>query len=341
MVKKAEIWKWFYGQWSKPLAEPIPGYTILMMIPGDLPVFLKIALEVCATQNPDHLVETLVIPDKLMKGFPELLATWGKDYSISPIRLVNLKPPEQLITRYQNNPHINCWLQVVRGVEAVRTTHALWHDADLFICEPEFLKTHYETCLQRHLACLGVSKAWDTWYQEQGLGHLTSTWELIFDANWMRSFKPWEHRGHDGIVAGKPHTFDITFFPQCQTPPERIDRHQKEWGFVHFNYVIGTYRWFQRSKQSFEDENFRVLLVRLLIDAYDRSGWSYEVPSVEDLIKGASDGSNRVTYLQERTRQQYPEFRSKLQRLIESGLLDEEKASILQDGVRPFDRAFA
>lgn len=340
MPKKAELWKWFYSHWSKPVVEPTPGYTILMLIPGDLPVFLKIALEVCDTQKPEHLIETLVIPDKLMRGFPEIFEAWTRNYSISPIRLVNLKPLEQLLTRYQNNPHINCWFQMVRGVEAVQTTHALWHDADLFITEPGFMKTHYESCVKRDLACLGVSKPWDTWYEKQGINHLTSTWELIFNVNWLRSFQPWEHRGHDGIVAGKPHTFDITFSPQCQTLPEKVGRDQREWEFVHFNYVICTYRLFQKSKGPYEDDNFRLLLVRLLINAYDQSGWSYEVPSLDGLIQGITNKSNRVTYLQEQTRQRYPEFRSKLQQLLESGFFDDEKASALYNGVRPFDQAF-
>lgn len=340
MLKKATIWKWLYARWSKPVVEPIPGYTILLMVPGDLPVFLKIALEMCITQDREHLVETLVIPDKWMPGFHELLETWAKNYFISPIRLVDLNAFEQLITHFQNNPHTNCWLQMVRGVEAVRTTHALWHDADLFLCEPDFLKTHYETCVEQSLACMGVSRAWDTWYQEQGINHLTSTWELIFDVNWLRSFKPWEHRGHDGIVAGKTHTFDITFWPQCQTRPEQIGRHHKEWGFIHFNYVIGTYRWFQRSRGPYEDDNFRLLLVRLLIDAYDRSGWFYEVPCLGDLLRGITDSCNRVTYLKEETRQRYPEFRAKLQQLLESNLLSNDKVSLLRDGVQPFDQAF-
>ena len=340
MVKRAQIWKWLYGQWSKPVVEPIPGYTLLMPVPGDLPVFIKIALDVCATQDPEHLVETLVLPDKLIKGFPELLETWAKNYSISPIRLVNLQPLEQLLTRYQNNPGTNHWLQLVRGVEVVRTTHALLHDADLFMTERGFMKTHYETCAEAHLACLGVSPVWDAWYQEQGLNHLTATWEMIFNVAWLRSFQPWQHRGHDDTLDGKQHTFDTTLWPQCKTPPEQVGRHQREWGFIHFNYVVSTYRWFQQSKGSYEDNHFRLLLVRLLIDAYDRSGWFYEVPSLDDLAKGITDKSLRVTYLQEKTRQHYPEFRSKLQQLIESGLLDDEKASILHDGVRPFDRAF-
>lgn len=340
MLTKADVWKSLYSEWHRPSDALQPGYTLLMLIPGDLPVFLKIALEVCATQNPEHLVETLVIPDKLMPGFPELLDQWKSEYKNSPVRLVKLKLLEEVVTRTQNNPHTNCWLQIIRGIEAVKTRHALWHDADLFITEPNFMKLHYEQCVEKQFGCLGVSKAWDQWYEEQGLSHLTATWEIMLDVNWFKSFKPWEHRGHDGEVAGKPHTFDITFWPQCQTPPEKVGRHEREWGFVHFNYVIGTYRWFQRSKTTFEDEHFRLLLVRLLINAYDRSGWSYEVPPADVLAKGMTDASNRVTYLKPETRQRYPEFRRKLQNLMDSGLLDREKVSIMQEGVRAFDAAF-
>lgn len=342
MVKPDDFWKLFYSGWEKPESKPIPGYTIMILAPGDLPFFLKIAMEVCATQNPEHLVETLIVPDnKLTPGFAERLEIWSKDYPISPIRLVPQKSSEKLFTRFHKNAHNNCWLQMVRGINAVRTTHALWHDVDLFIAQPDFLKTHYETCAAKNLSCLGVSKAWDSpWFQEQGINHLVGTWELMFDVNWVRSFQPWQHRGHDEVVAGQLHTCDITFWPQYLTPPEQVGHNQKEWGFVHFNYVTGTYRRFQQSRSPYEDDNFRLLLVRLLINAYDKSGWSYEVPSLNDLAEGITDGSSRVTYLQEETRQNYSVFRPKLQKLIEGKLLDDEKASILENGVRPFDQAF-
>lgn len=340
MASKETLWKWLYGSWKKPEAEPIPGYSILMLVPADLPFFLKIALEVCATQNPKHLVETLVIPDNPVPGFPEILETYAKNYSISPIRLVKHQPLDEIIVRYQNNPHNNCWLQMVRGVNALRTTHGLWHDVDLFITESDFMKTHYEMCSESHLACLGVSKAWDRDFEEKGIHHLTATWEMMFDAKWVRSFRPWEHRGHDEILNGKPYLFDITYWPQYKTPPEKVGRHDKEWGFLHFNYVTGTYRLFQRSKGSHEDGSFRLLLVRLLIDAYDQSGWKYEIPEVNDLIKGLTDESNRITYLKETTRERYPEFRSKLQELIECSILSDERASSIENGVRVFDQAF-
>lgn len=340
MIKKADFWRWFYRRWDEAVVEPTNGYTVLLPVPGDLPVFLKIALEVCTTQDPEHLYEILVIPDKSIQGFSELLEKWIRNYSISPTRLINLKFPEQLITRYQNDPNSNHFLQIIRGTNQVKTTHALLHDADLFITEPSFMKTHYEVCTKSNLACLGVSPVWDSWYEEQGIDHLVATWELMFETAWVRSFQPWKHRGHNDIIIGKQHTFDTTLWPQCQTSPERISRHQKEWGFIHFNYVISTYRWFQRSKSSFEDIHFRLLLIRLLINAYDRSGWSYKVPLLDELKKGITDKSNRVTYLSEQTQQNYSEFRSKLGKLIESGLIDDEKSSILSDGVQPFDRAF-
>lgn len=341
MLDKGTIWKLLYPRWRRPVIEPIPGYSILMLVPADLPFFLKIALEICSTQNPKHLVETLVIPDKQIPGFPEILAAYSKDYSLSPIRLVPPKPLDRFIATYQDNAHNNCWLQMVRGVEALRTTHGLWHDVDLFITESDFMKTHYELCSASHLACLGVSKAWDSSFEEEeGVKHLTATWEMMFDSNWVLSFKPWEHRGHDEILNGKSHLFDITYWPQYKTPPERVGRHEQELGFIHFNYVTGTYRRFQKSKGSREDETFRLLLVRLLINAYDQSDWPYEIPPIDNLAKGITDKSNRITYVQEKTRQRYPEFRSKLQELLECGLLGDERVSIMQDGVRPFDKAF-
>ncbi|MGQ9870447.1 MAG: hypothetical protein ACUVQO_06570 [Leptodesmis sp.] len=62
-----DVYKRLYSTWQPPVAEPTSGYSMIMFTPGDLPFFLKISLGVCATQNPEHLVETIVVPDsKLM-----------------------------------------------------------------------------------------------------------------------------------------------------------------------------------------------------------------------------------------------------------------------------------
>jgi hypothetical protein len=80
--------------------------------------------------------------------------------------------------------------------------------------------------------------------------------------------------------------------------------------------------------------------VRLLIDAYDRSGRGYEAPELKELARGLRDERSRVTYLGKETAGNYPEFRNKLHDLMMSGILDKEKVEIMSSGVLRFDRAF-
>ncbi len=339
IMNKNLFWKACYSRWNKVPKKLNSGYSILLMVPGDLPVFMQIAMEQCASQDSGHLSEVIVVPDNIPPGFMPLFESLQKKWTKSPMKLALLNQPEFFMTKKMNNPHLNCWLQFIRGCNAVKTRYLLWHDADLFITKKDFLEEHYGCCFKNRYALLGLNEAWDAWYRENGFSYLTSTWEIMLDMEWVRSFKPWQHRGHDGLAGGKPHTFDITFLPQCLTEPSKIQRHQGDWGFVHFNYVIGTYRRFQNSRGPFEDNGFKVLFVRLLADAYDRSGWKYEAPAFEDLLKGVRDSSARVTYLLEDTRKNYPEFRTKFQNLLDSGVSGREREVILKERILRFDEA--
>jgi hypothetical protein len=340
----ATLWKMFRSSWKKaPVAARTPGYSVLLAVPADLPVFLKIAMSTINAQRNEGLVETLVIPDMPTPAFARAFELAKKDWSNGPIRLVMLRLMEQLVTRRINSPHTNHWLQMVNGVEAATSTHVLLHDADLFITDRGFLASHYAAMRGTKLACLGINPVWDKWYAENGLSHVTATWELMFDVEWARSFKAWMHRGHNGVVAGKAHEFDTMLLPQSLTEPARISRHQGEWGFVHFNYVICTYRWFQAAKRAgkgpYADEHWRILLIRLLADAYESSETEAEVPSLGELAKGLTGESKRVDYRGATARGNYGEFRAKLQQLMESGILDERKVAVLREGIRAFDAA--
>ena len=61
-----------YPRWppTRPLTE---GYTVLMPMPGDLPVFVELALAGLAHQNPAGHVETLIIPDRIRRRSSGLL----------------------------------------------------------------------------------------------------------------------------------------------------------------------------------------------------------------------------------------------------------------------------
>ena len=337
----AMLWKLFRSTWKKPKAARVPGYSVMLPVPADLPVFLKIAMSTINAQQNAGLIETLVIPDMPTPEFEAAFNLAKKDWNNGPIRLVTLSPIERFITSRINSPHTNHWLQMTNGVEAAHSTHVLLHDADLFITDKNFLASHYAAIAGRDLACLGINPVWDKWYAENDLGHVTATWELMFDAEWARNFKPWMHRGHNGVIHGKTHEFDTMLLPQCLTEPRRIERHQGDWGFVHFNYVICTYRWFQENekqgKPAYQDEHWRILLVRLLVDAYESTETESAVPSLAELRKALTGESKRIDYRGTTAAKNYPEFRDKLQQLIDSGILDDRKIRVLREGIAPFD----
>ena len=59
---KDTVWRTAFARWP-PLHDTREGYTLLLPVPADLPVFLRLALANAAAQDCDGRVETLVIPD--------------------------------------------------------------------------------------------------------------------------------------------------------------------------------------------------------------------------------------------------------------------------------------
>ena len=337
---KSRFWKFYRWSWRGVPDQRSPGYTLLMMLPADLPVFTRIAMRTCAAQDPANLVETLVIPDMPSAQFERDLADAAVQWPGGAIRLVNLRPLERWITRRGCSPHTTHWLQLVNGLESCRSTHALLHDADLFITRRDFLAAHYTACADGDFACLGINRVWDNWYAAHGLNHVTATWELMLDVEWARSFAPWELRGHQARFRDELHTFDTLLLPQCLTPPARIARHGGDLGFVHFNYVVCSYRWYQQSPKPYCDEHFRILLIRLLADAFGCGPDEEQVPGLGELEKALVLPGRRISYAGANPRANYGEFRDKLQALVDSGALEAEQNRVLLKGVRKFDEEF-
>lgn len=337
---EAELWKLFYSRWKNNNSLKRSGYSILMMVPGDLPVFLKIALAVCSLQDPKYLTEVLVIPDKIPPGFMDYFKELSKQWNNSPIRLVELSSFEYFLTKRLNNPNSNNWLQFVRGCNYSNSTHVLWHDSDLFILERYFLKRQFENCIRSNFACYGVSEVWDKWYRNNGFPHLTATWELMAELDWVRSFEPWQHRGHVGSIQGHKKMFDSTLLPQCLTSAHRIDYEKNFQNHIHFNYVISSYRHFQNKKGPYEDVGLKLVIIRILIDLYDDSGWKYDVPEFSDLMAGVNKGSHKVTYLDVQRRAHYLKIRDKFKALERSSILDLDQRNILNSRLNQLDSIF-
>lgn len=340
-MSKALMWRILFSRWGAAGAgSREAGYSLLLPVPADMPVFLRIALSVAARQDAAHLVETLVIPDR---PGPAFAAEFERARRLYPadraLRLVGMRPLPRAMTRLSLQPHTNHWLQFLHGVREARAEYALLHDADLFLFDPGFLRRRYELASERGLDLLGVSPVWDEWYAANGLDHLAATWELLLRVSWAKRFAPWMHRGHVNEVKGKRHTFDTTLYPQCLTEPSRVGRDPMS-GFVHFNYVICTFRFYQQAAGApYEDDRYRLLLIRLLSDAFGDAVTAAALPEAAELESGLRDGGARVTYLKPETRAGYAEFRGKLEELIGSDLLDEGQRASMRGGVAGFDAA--
>lgn len=307
-------WGARYDQWGhRP--EQRPGYGVLVPVPGDLPVFLELALQVLSTQSHEQRIETLVIPDVLTPEVGRVVARHQESWA-GELRVLPLPHPERVVLPRMRNPARNYGVQMLTGVANSRADYLVLHDADLFLMSSGLLEERVSLARREGLDVLGADPVWDGWFAERGLS-LAATWEMTVRTDWLRSFPPSMHMGHDGELNGEKHTFDVTLRPQAVADPARRRVVQSD-DIVHFNYVISTYRHFQRSRGTFADDRFRLLLIRLFIDMFAQEEFEYGVPELRELARGLDDADAPVTYpiADEQTREMYQDFRAKLGRIL-------------------------
>ena len=113
--------------------------------------------------------------------------------------------------------------------------------------ESGFLRSLFETCRDGGYFCVGNEKAWEgaAWTRLPRFAHVVALWELMFDMNWLRAGPPAAMRPQHASLAEGEFWFETTLLAQARSAPERIARHQPA-RLVHFGWVIGGYRKFQR-----------------------------------------------------------------------------------------------
>ena len=351
------VYRLTHGRWRRPSREARPGYTLLLTVPPDLPVFLKLALHVCRRQDLTGLVETLVIPDRATPGFAAVFSEAATGWEGGPIRLVNLGGLDGAIRSRTTNTSVIHWLQIINACAAATSTHALLHDVDLFLFDPNFFRNRYETCLARDLRCLGVTIREDMALGVDAalgrtssdrvvfpeLSHLLSTWELCFDVRWARSFRPSQLRPQYVRLNGRLKHLDTLHLAQLRAGPARVACLPAAGSLLHFGGVITEYRFYQWAEgRPFLDRRFRLLLIRLLIDAFDPERAGYDLPDAAELAQGLGDPARKVHYgADDSARENYAALRGALERLLASDLIDEPKAAAIRAGLNPFDRFYA
>ena len=342
---KDAVWRADFSRWNgTPSAAP--GYTLLAPVPGDLPAFIHLVLAMAAQQDATGRVETIIVPDHITPEFETSLRRARTLFDVGPLRVVHVGWRGAAIRRFlgpgSSMPH---FIQIYYGALAVRTSHVLLHDADLFVDDPVFFREHYRECVNGGFACLGVAPAWDEWLRENGAPHVVATWELMFETRWLRSFPPWQHRAHFAEWHGGRHGFDTMLCPQAHTPASRCGLNTRTEGLTHFNFVFGEYRTFERSQGPvYEDHKFLILLIRLLHDAYQGNGEKNKLeklPSMRELARGLSTRPGRISYRFRGAPEAYREFRHKVERVVNGPFLSTEQRARVVEELRPFDVALS
>jgi len=336
----SKFWSVRFARWPRRRRPVRPGYSLLLPVPGDLPVFLDLALAVCRLQDHEHRRATLVLPDRPSTAVREAVAREAPTWPGGGLELHELPLVDRLVLPRLNDPGRNHGAQIIAGVTAATTEHVVLHDADLFMLDDRLHDSLVETAVRRRVDVLGISPAWDGWYAERGR-ELAATWEQTTRTEWLRRYPPHRHIGHEAAVDGGTHVFDTTFWAQYASDPSQVavvaDAAE---GVVHFNYVISTYRRFQRSTGRTYDNNYRLLLIRLLVDLFDRSGAAYDVPGLDELARGLPPSpavEARVLY--DREAGGYDDFREKVGRILAGRWVDQGRARRAETLLRPFDEA--
>ncbi len=341
---KDKIWEWGFARWSGS-SEWQPGYSVLLPVPSDLPVFFKLGIQTVQRQQAEHRREILVIPDAPAAAFRDIyqqvVATLAPTMQ-AQIRLVEMSKKDQFFRRIGDRKEL--FLQTINGAAQATSTHFLIHDADAFATSDDFFEQHYQQCISRNLSVIGVNPVWDEWYRQNNYGHLVATWEMMCSQTWIRQFAPFMHRGQVATLPPGDHSFDITCYTQCLSRPDEIGLFEGRAGFVHFNHVIRTYRLFtqaQQHGQTFVDEHFRLLLIRLLVDAFDAADQEhYNLPTLEDFQQSLSGDSSIVSLESDNCADKYRQFRAKMTELMASAYLSEAQRDWFDQVLHPFDRKF-
>ncbi len=328
-----------YRSWDLKETGSRTGYTILLPVPHDLPVFLQVALLNIAAQDPSHLNEILVIPDYPSKSFRNLYRDMAAKYESLPLSLVEMGVADRFIGKLGNSPGGNHFLQLINGIEAASSTYLLFHDADLFLAPGQFLKNRYTECVDLELSALGVELPPHKNHNVVK-NHMVATWELMVKRAWLLRFQPWEHKSQYRRLAGTRSRFDTTLWPQFRTEAFEFGRRAMD-SFVHFGNVISTYRRFLKARKPYEDSRFKIFLIRLLSDAMsaDRSIQNGQIPTFSDCVAGLRN-KGTVSYLSDAAKVNYLDFRHDMESLLNLGVLPEQGIQKLSEQLKVFDEAF-
>jgi len=336
-MSRSPIYRMLYTRWPRSKAKGECGYTALLPVPADLPVFLDFAVENLLRQDLTHLREVLVIPDQEERDYIDLARQKIRRLEDKVrVRILSMRWRDKAVARFAGNPSAYHFLQLYTGICAAEAGDMLFHDADFFMRPGDFLSRRYELMKTEGRSVLGVNPRQAKFVD--GCVHLTATWEMFAAGDWLRRFPPYFHKAqYFRTRSGKSH-FDTTLYPQYLSSPDEIGWRTPEAGdYVHFNQVISRYRHFSEGNRESKRADLKLLLISILSDAFGTDGWRYKLPTrrdwqqlVEHMLAVPKLAREQTAY--------YAKIRGRVEELLALGVLDGAVQDGIREGFAPFDK---
>jgi hypothetical protein len=115
------------------------------------------------------------------------VASIVKSFSSLRPRLLYYTRRQSMLARWIDWNWVDCWLTWVNALTVVGTRHALLHDFDAVVVDPDFCEQHYDVAVRKGSTFTGIQRDWR--FDEHA--ELLTTAELMLDAAAIRSlFKP-------------------------------------------------------------------------------------------------------------------------------------------------------
>ena len=336
LVSSLAHWRW--PRLSGPMK---PGYTLVLAVPPDLPVFLRLAVGVCRAQDTEGLNETLVVADHDVAGFESEVDRVACEWPAGRVRLVPHTPVSRFVRALQTSGAMIHWHQIVRAVSVACSQRIVLHDVDMMTDDRGLLRRLYREVEEGGVDCVGL--------EAPGVGpsrlvlpryaHAVPCWEMALSAEWLRSMRPNALMPRKVKSRGENVHIETMVDAQGGLAADRVRGIRPDRGsYAHFSVLISTYRKYQRSEGAYHDHRFRLLLIRLLADAMDADG-EYALPSAEELVRGIDDPACRVHYLPSDAAN-YKVFRDEAERMLSLGLFGTRAVKGMREVLACFDAYF-
>jgi hypothetical protein len=334
----------FFGRWrrSQPL---VPGYTILLPTPMDMPFLLRFALEGLRHLNTENCRQILVIPDGWGddggKAFRDVIAACDDPR----VELVELRPiirfyihKIQMRKTRRSAANWSHWAMIVEGTASARSEHAFLHDADAFFIDSDALERQYRECRDRVMNTLGVQVRTDAFFHRIGYA-IPGTWEMMYSVRWARRRNPLTLKGLWHSTPHGVHEFDTMLYPQyLDYESGTIGTMELPPRLVHFHGAVTTYRVLKdHATRPVIDMLFRLLLLSILEDLLPAPDGNRILPTPGELARGLTDLSAPITYNSETATREYPIFRKQVEELCESPTFAGSRADRIRELIQPFD----